>query len=416
MYAAQGALIEEVSGFSWEKMISDSLLKPLGMLLTKVTTKDMLSSYDYAKAYHLNEKDKKVIEVPHYRFQGMEPAGSISSNAIDMAQWLKLWINNGESNSKKILSSEYISDATKIHMAMGNPISLGQKFDVHTFGYGLGWMIRMYKGKMQIEHGGNIDGFSTTVSYFPFDSIGIFVSVNQGGSAAANIIRNIIADRLLKVKKTYWLTELAPDLNAQDTTTTHDLMQIKGTSLTHGIESYTGSYENIGYGTHVIDLIKDTLTWKAGIQTYKLLHYHYNTFKIVDSLTKSDNEGLKLNFRINAAGKISGFDIPLEQTSTTPIFFKKIAGNDAKVDGKMDHFVGIYTLQGIEVKISLHDNHLKMSVPGQPEYTLERESNNVFLLKGIEGFSVHFEVVNGKVTALNSVQPNGTFRMTRKDL
>jgi hypothetical protein len=65
-----------------------------------------------------------------------------------------------------------------------------------------------YKGHYRVEHGGNIDGFSASTCFFPSDSIGIIVLVNQNGSSVPSIVRNIIADRLLGLTPTDWSKEL----------------------------------------------------------------------------------------------------------------------------------------------------------------------------------------------------------------
>ncbi|UZJ63877.1 hypothetical protein OKW96_15875 [Sphingobacterium sp. KU25419] len=38
--------------------------------------------------------------------------------------------------------------------------------DIYSASYGLGWMISSYRGHYKVEHGGNIDGFSASVSFF----------------------------------------------------------------------------------------------------------------------------------------------------------------------------------------------------------------------------------------------------------
>ena len=62
-----------------------------------------------------------------------------------------------------------------------------------------------YRGHYRVEHGGNIDGFSASTCFFPSDSIGIIVLTNQNASAITSIVRNSIADRLLKEKPLDWL-------------------------------------------------------------------------------------------------------------------------------------------------------------------------------------------------------------------
>ncbi|MFZ8469390.1 serine hydrolase, partial [Staphylococcus aureus] len=71
--------------------------------------------------------------------------------------------------------------------------------DVHFANYGLGWFLASYKGHYRVEHGGNINGFSASTSFFPTDSVGIIVLTNQDGSSIPSIVRNIIADRVLNL-------------------------------------------------------------------------------------------------------------------------------------------------------------------------------------------------------------------------
>ena len=73
--------------------------------------------------------------------------------------------------------------------------------------YGLGWFIRAYRGHYQVEHGGNIDGFSALVSLFPLDNIGIVILVNADGSALPTLLERHIADLMLGLEPRAWLSE-----------------------------------------------------------------------------------------------------------------------------------------------------------------------------------------------------------------
>ncbi len=55
-----------------------------------------------------------------------------------------------------------------------------------------------------------------------------------------------------------------------------------------------------------------------------------------------------------------------------------------------------------------------MTVPGQPTYDLEPYLGTEFRIKGLEGYSVLFQVEKKDVTGLVFIQPNGTFPAKRK--
>lgn len=82
-----------------------------------------------------------------------------------------------------------------------------EKPDVHFMNYGFGWMLSSYKGHYRAEHGGSITGFTASTCFFPTDSIGIVVLVNQDGSKVHSIVRNTIADRVLGLKYFDWNTD-----------------------------------------------------------------------------------------------------------------------------------------------------------------------------------------------------------------
>ncbi len=54
-------------------------------------------------------------------------------------------------------------------------------------------------------------------------------------------------------------------------------------------------------------------------------------------------------------------------------------------------------------------------MPGQPEYELVPVDKDKFGLKTLDGYFVQFSVGDGnKVTGVSFIQPNGTFKATKK--
>ena len=420
MFMAQGALAEKLTGKTWEKLVQERIFDPLSMKSSKHSTADMLKSADYSFGYSYNEKKKKIKQEDAYHFSGMEPAGSIASNAKDMSEWLKVWINVGKHNGKELFSSNFYNQAIKTQMSTANTPDK-RELNLFTYGYGFGWFIKGYKGHHLVEHGGNIDGFSSTTAFYPNDSIGIFVSVNQNGSAVQGVIRNWISDRLLNVEKTDWVLQIKPkkDDKKEDKKDDKqaDLGQKKGTKMTHNMADYVGKYKNDGYGTIVVFKNDTSLFAFFGKDTARLAHYHYDVFKLVsDKLEEEDDEegGLKFRFNIGYDGDISSMDAKLESALKSEIVFAKEAAEIKVTAADLKKYEGEYTISGATVKVAVKDNALRMTVPGQPEYELLPSKTDEFKLKGIDGFAVRFEVKEGKATAAYSIQPNGTFKMMRK--
>src|SRR5690606_16685482 len=92
MYLAQGMIAERMTGKTWEENIKERFFTPLGMTRSNFDVNDMAADADAARGYRANERDSITL-LPYFEIRGMGPAGSINSSALEMANWLKLWID-----------------------------------------------------------------------------------------------------------------------------------------------------------------------------------------------------------------------------------------------------------------------------------------------------------------------------------
>ncbi|MFY7839240.1 MAG: serine hydrolase [Lacibacter sp.] len=422
MFLAQGVLAEKLSGKTWETLVKEQLFTPLGMSASNTSMNDHVLAPDYSFGY--KEKDGNVVKMKFINIDAIGPAGSINSNAKDMANWVMMWVNAGKFNGKEILPSLYYNQAISSQMIIGAGLPTKEQPDVFFSNYGFGWFLANYRGHYRVEHGGNIDGFSTSTCFFPTDSIGIFVSVNQNGSAIPAIIRNTIADKLLGLPYKDWQRT---QRNAYDKAMAAAKEQAKadstqrklGTKPSHAITDYAGTYTTDGYGTIIIDQKKDGLTAHYNSLAFTVKHYHFNYFNFIpvdDGMDADESAALKGQFNINVKGEIESLSLPL-QSGVKDIIFKKQVQTIEVSKADLEKYVGEYELPGPTiVKVYIKgDNTLMVLVPGQPDYELVAVKTNLFNFKALSGFSVKFDKdESGKITALNFVQPNGTFKAKRK--
>ena len=200
MFLAQGMIAEKISGRSWEENIKEKIFTPLGMNRSNFSVKDMEKNDDASFGYGLR-KDSSIKKLDYFNIDGMGPAGSINSSVTEMANWVIAWINNGQWNGKEVLPASYIKEAITAQMAIRGGVPEKETPDLYFSNYGLGWFLSSYRGHYRVEHGGNIDGFSASVSFFPSDSIGIIVLTNQNASAVPSAARNLIADRRRRLQR-----------------------------------------------------------------------------------------------------------------------------------------------------------------------------------------------------------------------
>ncbi len=150
------------------------------MSSSNFTIDDLKKNKDAAFGYTVY-KDSLIRKTDYYNINAMGPAGSINSNVTEMANWAITWINGGKFNGKEILPATYVKEAMSSQMIIGAGLPDKEIPDAHFSNYGFGWMLSSYRGHYRVEHGGNIDGFSASTSFYPSDSIGIIVLTNQNG-------------------------------------------------------------------------------------------------------------------------------------------------------------------------------------------------------------------------------------------
>jgi len=423
MFLTQGIIAEQITGKSWEDNIREKLLKPLGMTRSNVTIDEIEKSSDAAYGYQ-TKKDNSLEKMDYYKIAAMRPAGSINSSVNDMSNWLITWIQNGKFNDQQIIPEAYVQEAISSQMVIGANLPTKEVPDVHLANYGYAWFLASYKGHYRVEHGGNIDGFSANAAFYPSDSLGIVVLANQNGSRVPNIVRNTVADRMLKVNKTDWLQRFKDDVakakKAEEDQKDTKSGQIKNTRPSHVMAEYTGSYSHPGYGSFDIIMENDSLFAQFKLMKLWMKHYHYDVyapFEVKETgIDTTDVGPLRFNFSTNDSGDISGMKAQIEAALPDPIEFKRTPNTIDIDEETLEKYVGTYELSGIEVKVYTKENStLYLFVTGQPEYELLATDKHKFSFKILDGYKLEFiENDEGEITEINVMQPNGTFKAIRK--
>lgn len=424
MFLLQGIIAEKLTKKSWEENIKENFFKPLGMMQSNFSIADLQKNPDASFGYGL-KKDSILKKLDYYPIDAMGPAGSINSNVMEMANWVNTWIHNGKFNGKEIIPASYATEAMSAQMVIGAGLPTKEKPDIQFASYGFGWMLASYKGHYRVEHGGNIDGFSASTCFFPTDSIGIVVLSNQNGSTVPAVVRNLIADRMLKLPYFDWESDLknastkakAAEKEAEKTKTDN---RKENTKPTHPLKDYAGLYNNPGYGTFEVYESNDSLFAQLGKDKLWLHHYHYDIFDPFDKDPKdgidtSEKSPLRLQFEMNEGGDISEVRVALEPTLAPLKFTRKPKPKEITKE-ELQKYVGEYNISTAVVKVYIKEEKtLYVVVPGQPEYELIPVEKDKFALKILNGYFVQFDVsAEGETTGLTFLQPNGNFKASRK--
>lgn len=424
MFLAQGVIAERITNKSWEDNIKERFFKPLNMNRSNVSIDELEKSSNAAFGYNL-KNDSIINKMDYYHIAGMSPAGSINSSVNEMSNWLITWINKGKFKDQEVLPAAYVNEAMSSQMVISAALPDEEFPEMHLANYGYGWMISSYRGHYRVEHGGNIDGFSASVAFYPSDSLGIVVLANQNGSAVPGIVRNTLADRMLKTERTDWgnrFKENQEKAKKEQNEAREEMTsgKIENTRPSHVLQDYSGKYSHSGYGEFDISIENDSLFANFPLKKFYLRHYHYDIYEPFEvtktGIDTTDTGALRLNFVTSDAGDISHLKFKVEAT-LDPLEFKHTP-NIIEVDKEtLETYIGEYELAGTVISVYIkNENTLFLSVPGQPEYELLATGKHKFSFKIIDGFKVEFVESDDKsVNEIIMIQPHGTFKAARKN-
>jgi CubicO group peptidase (beta-lactamase class C family) len=413
MYLAAGQIVAGLSGKPWDDFIRDRIFKPLGMTSSSTSIKDLKAADDVATPH--TKLDGKVEIIPWRNIDNIAPAGSINSNVIDMAQWVRLQLGEGSYKGQRLISS---GGAKEMHTSqtvirMEPPWTLYYS-DAHFLNYGLGWFLHDHRGRKVVEHGGNIDGMSALVAMIPEEKLGLVILTNMNGSPLPGALASRVYDLYLGVQPRDYSADTLKTFNAfleqgKQAQKKLEESRVKSTSPTLALDQYAGTYKDEMYGDAKVAIQSGKLVLTTPGFVGDLEHWNYDTFQATwreRSLGKA-----LVTFTLNARGKVDEMKLPDLQIS-----FKRgpdPADTSASVklsEAELSKFAGKYEAKvpPIELSIEMVGGLLKATLPGQPVYTLTPVSPTRFRIEGAPaGFFAQFEMASGKVRTLTVEQGPG---------
>jgi hypothetical protein len=198
----------------------------------------------------------------------------------------------------------------------------------HVSGYGLGWGLYDYAGRMLVSHSGGYDGMYSRVLLVPEEKIGIVILTNSMKGISLPLCYYII-DRFFNLPERDWSsTNLArAKLNLakkQNRISERQNMRLSGTKPSHNLEEYVGIYRCDMYGN--IRILKDAENLHIDFipapgLSATLRHWHLNTFEILWHEEQAWFDFGTVQFILDNNGKPNKllFDVPNDD-----IFFEEI--------------------------------------------------------------------------------------------
>jgi CubicO group peptidase (beta-lactamase class C family) len=169
-YVVAGSAAAVAGGASWEALIKERILVPLGMAATRTSRREAWADPRMARGYRWDEagqQHRPVTPEMLINIDGFAPAGAISSTALDMTAWVRFLLRKGVQDGKPLISLAALEATWTPQIQVGGGA-----------GYAMGWVVRNWQGQRLIAHDGAIAGYSAYVGLLPDSDIGFVVLTN----------------------------------------------------------------------------------------------------------------------------------------------------------------------------------------------------------------------------------------------
>jgi CubicO group peptidase (beta-lactamase class C family) len=287
LYLVAGQLIPAVTGTSWDDFVRERIHLPLGMKATRTGVGALRPDDEVASPHAPAEGKLRPIAPTNLDNNG--PAGSVQSSVNDMTRWVRMQLNRGEFEGRRIFSERQsremwsphtiipVREQTNPALAAVNPMFAA---------YGLGWTLSDYRGRKLVWHTGGLAGMVTRVTLVPDLKLGVIVLTNQESGAAFNAVTNTVLDHYLVAPPVDWpavYLETARKRVSEAEATVAKAAAARNTGSRPSLPpaAYAGRYRDAWYGDVVLEerggRLRIRFTHSPLLEGW-LEHWQYDTF------------------------------------------------------------------------------------------------------------------------------------------
>lgn len=302
--------VAKAAGRPWEQLADDQLFKPLGMKSTSYRYGDFEARGNRAVLHAYQHG--RFVPAGQRNADQQAPAGGVSSTVIDLAEWLKLLLADGQYQGKALIAPGALLPALSPQAFSARAHDLDSRSGFYGYGFNVNTELG---GRPSMGHSGAfLMGTGTTFRIVPSAGIGIVVLTNGAPVGAAESVAASFTDTALYGKPTRdWFAayngamkaffEPQADLSGQ--------ADPAKPAASKALSQYTGRFDNPYYGPAEIQEANGALTLVLGPKGMRipLRHWDGDTYafapvgeaELVASLAS-------IVFRMDQ-GRAQGFDI-----------------------------------------------------------------------------------------------------------
>ena len=269
----------------------------------------------------------KNIPIPYENWEEVGALGGVISSVNDIGKWMIFNMNNGIIHNDTLLSPESRNMIWRMHNPYNVDHTKPNDFNTHFRGYGLGWGLQDFHGRMRVSHSGGYDGMISAVNMIPDEKLGVVVLTN-GMNAPTMAVTYYALDAFLGQDEKDWSAEMLENnkkRQKEDKRISERInKRILNTKPTLSPENYAGSYFSSIYGNIEVKNENDDLRIyfeHTPELSATLEHWHYDVWKINWDKTHAWFNFGTVKFNLNNNLEVTGidFDVPNDD-----IFFEEL--------------------------------------------------------------------------------------------
>ncbi len=313
MYMVAGEVLAAAAGVPWATFIETRLFEPLGMERSSPRSA-VVAGRDNVAASHV-QSEGRVIAIDHRDYDALGPAGSVFSSAWEMAQWLRLQLNYGEYEGRRLLDSAAIAEMHEPQTVMSSDSVDRRMFpSTHFRAYGLGWRMQDYHGHKIVQHTGAVNFMRTQVAMVPGEGIGVVVLANLSSSQLQTALMYRVFDALLGIPETDWSSEYLAlskrsSERSRERTAERDAARVLGTRPSLSLQEYAGTYTDRLFGEVDVALEDGGLVLRYSPDyVADLGHWHFDTFRA--TWRRAGYGYDDVTFALGADGEVRSLTLP----------------------------------------------------------------------------------------------------------
>ncbi len=269
MFVVAGAVIEKVSGLSWEAFVQTRIFDRVGM--SESVPLARLADPKKSALPHgrvgpplryqgaMSQIAESIVEV--WNWDSAAAAGGICASAHDWAKWIAVRLNDGKlADGSRLFSEAAAKEMYKPNIVVsssnGPTAALPNRAVAST--YAMGLQVQDYRGERLATHGGGSPGGISATVLIPGRKIGFSVFTNAEESFLLRALRSGLSDIAMNKVDVDWIAD-SKRIEAEGTEKSLkaaveiDAKQAAGAAPSLPLEAYAGTWRDPWYGDIVIE-------------------------------------------------------------------------------------------------------------------------------------------------------------------